>query len=77
MKVIHHFTSGLKAFKTNNVHKQLSILRESCGSVGFHEYSGLPYLYNEHAAYVTFEGDNTVMLQQCAKLIIDGVSKNE
>ena len=77
LKIIHHFTSGLKAFNTNHVHSQLGILREACGGTGFHAFSGLPYLYDEHSAYVAFEGDNTVMIQQCAKLLIDGVSKNK
>jgi hypothetical protein len=53
------------------------VLREACGGTGFHAFSGLPHLYNEHSAYVAFEGDNTVMIQQCAKLIIDGVAKNK
>lgn len=59
------------------VHNTLTMLREACGGAGFHAHSGLPYLCNEHAAYVAFEGDNTVMTQQCAKLIIDGVQKNK
>jgi hypothetical protein len=62
MKILHHFISGLKAFNTNKIHSTLNMLRESCGSVGYHAYSGLPYLCNEHAAYVAFEGDNTVMI---------------
>jgi len=53
----------LKAFNTNHVHSQLGILREACGGTGFHAFSGLPYLYDEHSAYVAFEGDNTVMIQ--------------
>ena len=63
LKIIHHFTSGLKAFNTNHVHSQLGILREACGGTGFHAFSGIPYLYDEHSAYVAFEGDNTVMIQ--------------
>jgi acyl-CoA oxidase len=73
LKIIHHFSAGLKAYYTNSVHSTLTTLRESCGGTGFHAFSGLPYLCNEHSAYVAFEGDNTVMIQQCAKVIIDKV----
>ena len=62
LKVIHHFASGLKAYNTSTVHDNLTVLREACGGTGFHAFSGLPYLINEHAAYVAFEGDNTVMI---------------
>jgi acyl-CoA oxidase len=57
----------LKAYYTNTVHNNLTMIREACGGAGFHAFSGLPYLFNEHAAYVAFEGDNTVLIQQCAK----------
>ena len=77
LKIIHHFSAGLKAHYTWGVHSSLQTLRESCGGAGYHQFSGLPYLYTEHAACVAFEGDNTVMIQQCAKIIIDGVSKEK
>ena len=62
MKLLHHLASGLKSFYTNTVHSSLTTLREACGGAGFHAFSGIPYLYNEHSAYVAFEGDNTVMI---------------
>ena len=62
LKIIHHFSSGLKAYYTSSVHASLGVLREACGGTGFHSYSGLPYLYTEHSAAVAFEGDNTVMI---------------
>ena len=77
LKIIHHFSSGLKAYYTSTVHSTLTVLREACGGTGFHAFSGIPYLCNEHAAYVAFEGDNTVMMQQCSKLIIDKIQKNK
>lgn len=67
LKIIHHFASGLKSYYTNTVNSNLTMLREACGGAGFHAYSGLPYLYTEHTAYVAFEGDNTVLVQQCGK----------
>lgn len=53
------------------------MLREACGGAGFHAFSGLPYLFNEHSAYVAFEGDNTVLIQQCAKQLIEAGIKNK
>jgi acyl-CoA oxidase len=70
-------TSGLKAYNTNTVNANLTLIREACGGTGFNAYSGLPYLFNEHSAYVAFEGDNTVMLQQCAKKLINIGLKNK
>ena len=61
LKYLHHFSAGLKAFLTNDVYNNLTVLRECCGGSGFLAASGLPYLCKEYAAYVTFEGDNTVM----------------
>jgi acyl-CoA oxidase len=77
LKIIHHFASGLKSYYTWTVHSNLTMLRECCGGAGFHAYSGLPYLYNEHTAYVAFEGDNTVLIQQCAKQLIESGLKNK
>ncbi|CDW76918.1 acyl-coenzyme a oxidase [Stylonychia lemnae] len=77
LKVIHHLVSGLKANYTQNSYETMSKLRESCGGAGYLSSSGLPSLIQEYAAQVTYEGDNTVMLQQSARYIIDGVSKNK
>jgi hypothetical protein len=77
LKFIHHFVSGLKAYLTHTIHNTLTVLRESCGGAGMSAYSGLPYICAEYGAYVAFEGDNTVMVQQCSKYIIDGVLKNK
>eukprot|EP00347_Sterkiella_histriomuscorum_P017806 403347919 len=77
LKVIHHLISGLKANYTQNTFESISRLRESCGGAGYLSSSGLPQLVQEYSAQVTYEGDNTVMLQQSARYILDGVSKNK
>jgi len=43
--------------------------REAVGGAGFSCWSGLPYLIDDFAPCVTFEGDNTVMCQQSAKYV--------
>lgn len=77
LKVIHHLISGIKANYTQNTFESISRLRECCGGAGYLSSSGLPILVQEYSAQVTYEGDNTVMLQQSARYIIDGVSKNK
>lgn len=77
LKVIHHLISGLKANFTQNTFETITKLRESCGGAGFLAASGLPILVTEYSAQVTYEGDNTVMLQQSARYILDGVAKNK
>jgi acyl-CoA oxidase len=52
-------------------------MREACGGAGFSAFSGIPYLQGDYAAKVAYEGDNTVMTQQCAKYIITNVLKKK
>uniref|UniRef100_A0AC35TNP9 Acyl-coenzyme A oxidase n=1 Tax=Rhabditophanes sp. KR3021 TaxID=114890 RepID=A0AC35TNP9_9BILA len=40
--------------------------RLACGGHGYSDASGLPYIYTTHVPGLTYEGENTVMLLQCA-----------
>ena len=45
-------------------------IRQSVGGAGYSAWSMLPRVIEDCSPYVTFEGDNTVMLQQSFNLII-------
>lgn len=45
-------------------------VRQSCGGAGFSAWSGLPQQVVDYSPNTTFEGDNTMLGQQCAKLIM-------
>jgi acyl-CoA oxidase len=62
-------TSGFKSAESSIVYEGMDNIRQSCGGAGFSAWSGLPLLIQDYAPNTTFEGDNTMLLQQCAKLI--------
>ncbi|XP_013421333.1 acyl-coenzyme A oxidase-like protein [Lingula anatina] len=67
--------AGLKAFCTWESVKTLQTCRESVGGMGYMEENRLPSLKRDADVFVTFEGDNMVMLQQVAKELLTQYSK--
>ncbi|KAK3120489.1 hypothetical protein QOZ80_9AG0688550 [Eleusine coracana subsp. coracana] len=63
---VHVLSSGLKAYITSYTAKSISICRESCGGHGYAAVNRFGALRNDHDIFQTFEGDNTVLLQQVA-----------
>jgi len=63
---VHALSAGLKAYVTSYTAKSLSICRESCGGHGYAAVNRFGSLRNDHDIFQTFEGDNTVLLQQIA-----------
>ena len=70
LDLAHHLSAGYKACYTKITYEGIDLLRQSCGGAGFSAWSGLPTIQTDYAPNTTFEGDNTVLLQQCAKFII-------
>mmetsp|Transcript_28734 Transcript_28734/g.51136 ORF Transcript_28734/g.51136 Transcript_28734/m.51136 type:complete len:644 (-) Transcript_28734:26-1957(-) len=73
LKLLHTLTSGLKALYSNTLLDELEICRQSCGGHGFSLFSGLPSMFTGQAPSVTYEGDNTVMLQQCGNSLLKSI----
>jgi len=48
----------------------LQVCRECCGGQGYAAYNRFSQLRNDHDIFQTFEGDNTVLMQQVAKDIL-------
>ncbi|KAK4256699.1 hypothetical protein QN277_006389 [Acacia crassicarpa] len=63
---VHALSAGLKAYVTAYTAKSLSTCRESCGGHGYAAVNRFGSLRNDHDIFQTFEGDNTVLLQQVA-----------
>ena len=72
-----HFNSIIS--KTNgswNVLQTLQQCRECCGGHGYHYHSHFGKLYRNLDIYTTFEGDNTVLLQQLVQSLLKEYNKN-
>ncbi|XP_078440912.1 acyl-CoA oxidase 2 [Wolffia australiana] len=63
---VHALSAGLKAYVTAYTAKALSVCREACGGHGYAAVNRLGALRSDHDIFQTFEGDNTVLLQQVA-----------
>lgn len=63
---VHSLSAGLKAYITSYTARSLSVCREACGGHGYAAVNRFGSLRNDHDIFQTFEGDNTVLLQQVA-----------
>eukprot|EP01026_Neomeris_dumetosa_P052302 TRINITY_DN4623_c0_g1_i3.p1 TRINITY_DN4623_c0_g1~~TRINITY_DN4623_c0_g1_i3.p1 ORF type:complete len:734 (+),score=93.16 TRINITY_DN4623_c0_g1_i3:79-2202(+) len=69
---VHSLSAGLKAYTTTYTARALSICRECCGGHGYAAVNRLGALRSDHDIFQTFEGDNTVLLQQVAATLLKG-----
>eukprot|EP00252_Welwitschia_mirabilis_P022679 TRINITY_DN6209_c0_g1_i1.p1 TRINITY_DN6209_c0_g1~~TRINITY_DN6209_c0_g1_i1.p1 ORF type:complete len:688 (-),score=124.73 TRINITY_DN6209_c0_g1_i1:361-2424(-) len=61
---VHVLSAGLKAYITSYTAKSISTCREACGGHGYAAANRFGSMRNDHDIFQTFEGDNTVLLQQ-------------
>ncbi|KAL4859226.1 Acyl-coenzyme A oxidase [Chlorella vulgaris] len=67
---VHSLSAGLKAYTTSYTNTAIGICRECCGGHGYAAVNRLGALRSDHDIFQTFEGDNTVLLQQVAALLL-------
>lgn len=67
---VHSLSAGLKAYVTNYTADAISICRECCGGHGYAAVNRMGAWRSDHDIFKTFEGDNTVLLQQTAGLLL-------
>jgi acyl-CoA oxidase len=70
LDTMHHLSAGWKATFSRIAYDGIDSLRQACGGAGFSAHSGLPSLQFDYSPNTTYEGDNTVLLQQAARLIM-------
>lgn len=73
-KAIHILSSGYKALFTWHNIKTLQECRAVCGCQGLLSENRVGLLMVEFDAQLTFEGDNTILLQQVSKLLLSEYS---
>lgn len=70
VKGIHAIVCTTKALITWTTQTAIQECREACGGHGYHKAAGFGDLRSNHDPRVTFEGDNTVLLQQTSNWIL-------
>jgi acyl-CoA oxidase len=72
---LHSLSAGVKALSSWYANASLQVCRECCGGQGYAAYNRFSGLRNDSDIYQTFEGDNTVLLQQVAKDLLNQYKK--
>lgn len=67
---VESLAAGLKAWGTWHALETVQICRECCGGQGYLAVNRFGSLRDDVDIFVTFEGDNTVLLQQVAKSLL-------
>lgn len=70
LEVLHHLSSGFKSYVTDYCYVAMDEMRQACGGAGFHMASGVASNWANNAPLVTYEGVNTVMMQQSSRLLL-------
>lgn len=70
IKEVHCYASVLKARASWSLTRALITGRETCGGHGFSSFSGFGDMIANHGIMKTYEGDNTVLLQQTASILM-------
>ncbi|KAK9826635.1 hypothetical protein WJX74_007195 [Apatococcus lobatus] len=76
-KAVHVLSSGLKAAATWNRVEILQDCRECCGGQGFSAENKIGPMKTDFDVDTTFEGDNTVLMQQVAKALLESAAKSK
>ena len=70
LQELHILTSGLKALTTRVAADGIEECRKCCGGNGYLVASGIPTLLSDYLPSCTYEGDNMVLHQQVARVLI-------
>jgi len=71
----HAILSALKPLSTWNSHFHIQRLREVMGAHGYSRFSLMGFFRDTNDANLTWEGDNSVLLQQATKFLISNYRK--
>ncbi|EGT32348.1 hypothetical protein CAEBREN_17403 [Caenorhabditis brenneri] len=73
MADLHSLTSGLKSVVTHFTGQGIEQARMACGGHGYSMASYISEIYGVAVAGCTYEGENMVMLLQCARALVKAV----
>jgi acyl-CoA oxidase len=71
----HAYTAGFKSIYTWDTQKYLQVMREICGEHGYAAWNKFGTLRDDHDIWQTYEGDNTVLIQQLGAFLMKQFSK--
>lgn len=71
----HCILSGIKAMSSWYSVSGIQVCRECCGGLGYSSFSSLGRLRNNQEVHSTWEGDNSVLIQQTSKYILKQIQK--
>jgi len=71
----HSLSAGMKAVHTWDTQRYLQTMREMCGGHGYAAHNRFGELRDDHDIYQTFEGDNTVLVQQLGGYLMKQFAK--
>ena len=75
LDILHHVSSGFKAYCADYAYAAMDALRQACGGAGFLMASGLPFNFVNQAPIVTYEGVNVIMYQQSSRFLLKNAKK--
>jgi len=75
-KEVHVMSCGLKALATWHRSRTLQDCRECCGGMGFLSANQIGPIMTDMNVDTTFEGDNTVLMQQVAKALVSAAPRD-
>ena len=70
LAINHHLLSGFKALFTEEAWYTVDVCRRACGGAGFSAQAGFSDIMDITAPNATWEGENSVMALQSAKLLL-------
>ncbi|KAF0975399.1 hypothetical protein FDP41_005393 [Naegleria fowleri] len=72
---VHALAAGVKAVMSWDTQENLQTLREMCGGHAYSAYNRLGSVRDDHDVFQTFEGDNTVLIQQLGGYLLKQFGK--
>ena len=75
LQEVHALAAGVKAVITWDTQEYLQTLREMCGGHAYSAYNRLGAVRDDHDVFQTFEGDNTVLIQQLGGFLLKEFSR--
>jgi acyl-CoA oxidase len=77
LDLLHHLTSGFKAFSTDAQYRGVDELRQACGGAGFLLASGIASIWIDGSPNVTIDGVSVLMYQQSSRYLLKQLKKRE